>query len=98
MKVVVRDKELENILRGKGGKKSFPQGVEHRFRERVQFIVSARDERELYDVKAWRFEKLKGNRSHQHSLRLNAQFRLILEFSGEGLDRTAAIVSIEDYH
>ena len=44
------------------------------------------------------FEKLKGARAHQRSIRLNDQWRLILEIEGKGDSKAIVIVSIEDYH
>ena len=68
------------------------------FRKRLQQIRAAVDEREFYGHKSLRFEKLEGSRKHQHSMRLNDQWRLILEFEGKGPEKTVVIVSIEDYH
>lgn len=68
------------------------------FRKRMQQIRAVLDERDLYAFKSLRFEKLKGNRSHQHSIRLNDQWRLIVEFTGESPNKNIVIVSIEDYH
>lgn len=68
------------------------------YRRRLQVIRAARDERDFYAMKSWRFEKLKGNRQHQHSMRLNNQFRLILELVGAGPSKQVRIVAIEDYH
>lgn len=68
------------------------------FRLRMHSIRDAPDERDFYALKSLRFEKLQGNRSHQHSMRLNKQYRLILEFDGEGANKTIVIVAIEDYH
>jgi proteic killer suppression protein len=68
------------------------------YRMRLQAIRSAQDERDLRAMKAWRFEKLKGKRAHQHSLRLNDQFRLIFEIVGTGSSKRLRIVGIEDYH
>lgn len=48
--------------------------------------------------KSLHFEKLKGNRTHQHSIRLNERWRLIIELEGEASHRTVVVVSIEDYH
>lgn len=64
----------------------------------MQQIRSAVDERDFYQQKSLHFEKLKGGRSHQHSVRLNDQWRLILEFDGDGSSKTVVIVAIEDYH
>src|SRR5688500_11789186 len=76
----------------------FPEGVERAFRKRVQAIAAAVDERDLYVMKAHRFEKLKGDRRHQHSMRLNDQVRLILEIRKGTRRNTIVIVGIEDYH
>jgi len=64
----------------------------------MQMIRAASDERTFYELKSLHFEKLKGDRSHQHSMRLNKQWRLILEFEGTSIARVACIVRIEDYH
>ncbi len=68
------------------------------FRLRMQGIRSAVDERDIRAMKSWRLEKLKGQRQHQHSVRLNRQYRLILEFIDAGGTKEVRIVSIEDYH
>lgn len=68
------------------------------YRKRIQFIRAAVDERELYAWKSLHMERLKGARQHQYSIRLNDQFRLILEFVGKGSNKRLRIVSIDDYH
>ena len=67
------------------------------FRRRMQFIRAAIDDRVFYSMKSLHYEKLKGKRSHQRSMRLNDQLRLILEID-ESPPRTAVIVGVEDYH
>lgn len=64
----------------------------------MQMIRAAADERTFYELKSLHFEKLKGDRSGQHSMRLNKQWRLILEFEGASIAKVACIVQIEDYH
>jgi proteic killer suppression protein len=76
----------------------YSEAIIRAFRLRMHVIRDARDERDFYELKSLRYEKLKGNRSHQHSMRLNKQYRLILEFEGEGADKAVVIVAIEDYH
>lgn len=66
--------------------------------QQMQTIRGAPDERDLYVLKSLHFEKLKGQHSHQHSIRLNDQWRLILEFKGKAPNKTVVIVAIEDYH
>ena len=75
-----------------------PAALVKAYRKRLQGIRSAPDERDFYAMKSWHFEKLKGARQHQHSMRLNDQFRLVLEFRGTGRDKRVCIVGIEDYH
>ncbi len=64
----------------------------------MQTIRAAPDERTFYALKSLHFEKLNGNRSHQQSMKLNDQWRLVIELKGEGHNKVVLIVSIEDYH
>lgn len=61
-------------------------------------IDAALDERDLYALKGLHYEKLKGARKHQHSIRLNQQYRLILELEHDDQGRYILIIDIEDYH
>jgi proteic killer suppression protein len=73
-------------------------GLVKAYRMRMQGLRSASDERDLYAIKSWRFEKLKGNRKHQCSIRLNDQFRLVLEIQNSSEGKHLRIMQIEDYH
>lgn len=64
----------------------------------MQVLVAARDERDLYALKSLHFEKLKGGRSGQHSIRLNEQWRLIVTLEETDQGRIVNIVEIVDYH
>jgi proteic killer suppression protein len=68
------------------------------FRKVMQFIRAAADERDFYAMKSLRFEKLQGARDHQRSMRLNDQWRLIVEFEGKGENKVVVVKGIEDYH
>ena len=68
------------------------------YRRRVAFIRAAPDERDFYSMNSLNFERLKVNREHQYSMRLNDQWRLILEFSGKASSKVVTVVGIEDYH
>lgn len=68
------------------------------YRKRMQMIRAAMDERDLYQMKSNRFKKLKGDRSHQRSMRLNDQWRLILELVEKNPGPVVRVVAIEDYH
>lgn len=76
----------------------FSPGIVKAFRKRMQNIRAANDERVFYGLRSLRFEKLKGKRSSQYSMRLNDQYRLILEFETQSNSKVARIKGIEDYH
>lgn len=98
MEVEFADPDLDRLETDPSFNKGLSAGVVTAYRKRLQGIRSAPDERDFFAMKSWRFEKLKGKRQHQHSMRLNDQFRLILEMVGTGRDKRLRIVGIEDYH
>jgi proteic killer suppression protein len=63
----------------------------------MQAIRSAANENDLRDLKSNHFEKLKGNRKGQYSIRLNDQFRLIFEIEETKGGNRLAIREIADY-
>jgi toxin HigB-1 len=73
-------------------------GVVKAFRLRMQMIRAAEDERTFYALKSPHFEKLKGDRSHQHSMRMNNRWRLIVELEGEAPNNVVVVVEAVDYH
>ncbi|RAM65496.1 type II toxin-antitoxin system RelE/ParE family toxin [Herbaspirillum rubrisubalbicans] len=68
------------------------------FRKRIQLIRAADDERQFYALRSLHFEKLQGNRAGQHSMRLNDQWRLILEFKKLSTGKVVVVIEIADYH
>jgi proteic killer suppression protein len=68
------------------------------FRKRMDVIRDAPNENVIRAFKSYRFEKLKGDRKHQHSIRLNDQFRLIVEIEKGDRGNVLVIIGIEDYH
>jgi proteic killer suppression protein len=68
------------------------------FRKRMQSIRAALDERDFYAQKSLHFEKLQGKRDHQRSMRINNQWRLIVEIVGEVPNKKIWVIGIEDYH
>ena len=81
---------------------SYDAGYDHAvvraFRMRLQLIRAAIDERPFYALKSLHFEKLKGDRVGQYSMRLNSQWGLILKFKKKDSGKTAVVISISDYH
>lgn len=93
-----KDKGLERLYTDREYAGEHGVAVVAAFRRRMQTIQAAPDERTFYGLRSLHFEKLKGARSHQHSMKLNDQWRLILELEGKGANKTVLIVAIEDYH
>lgn len=98
MNVSFADDDLDRLETDRAFTMGLPPGVVGAYRRRMQLIRSALDERDLRAMKSLHFEKLKGKRQHQHSLRLNARLRLVVEIEEDSRDKRVRIVSIEDYH
>ncbi|MCS6305992.1 MAG: type II toxin-antitoxin system RelE/ParE family toxin [Nitrospira sp.] len=98
MEVEFSDENLDRLEIGEFGDCGYSPGIVKAFRKRMQLIRTAPDERDFYTAKSLHYEKLQGDRSHQHSMRLNKQERLIVEYKGEGTSKIVIIVGIEDYH
>ena len=78
--------------------RGLPAGIADSFFELMSIIDGATDERDLRAFRSRRYEKLKGRRSHQHSLRLNKQYRLVVEREQGPRGITLVLMGIEDYH
>ena len=76
----------------------FGKEVVRGYRKVMRFVRSAVDERDFRAMRSLNFEKLKGDRSHQHSLRLNQQWRLIIEIRKSEPKNVILVIAIEDYH
>lgn len=76
----------------------FSRAIVKAYRKRLQAIRAAIDERAFYAMKSLHYEKLSGDRSHQHSMRLNRKWRLILELAKRSDAAVVFIIGIEDYH
>jgi len=80
------------------GKGSYPASAIKGFFKRMATIKSAKDERDLRNVKGARFEKLKGDRAGEHSMRLDDVWRLILELEGEAPDVIVSVKEITNHY
>lgn len=98
MEVEFRKPDLSRLETDAGFNGGFGADLVKKFRQRMQLIRAAVDERDFYAMKSLHFEKLKGDREHQRSMRLNIQWRLILEIKESKPKNSVVIVDIEDYH
>jgi proteic killer suppression protein len=92
------DKTLKRIDEEPDFNGGLAENLVRAFRMRMQLIRAAANENDLRAVKSLHFEKLKGDRKHQYSIRLNNQFRLILEFEPSDRGKVAVVVGLDDYH
>ena len=87
------DKETEKIWNGIRSKK-LPSEIQNVGRRKLRMINNAQDINDLRIPPANRLEKLKGNMSKFHSIRINNQWRIIFAWK----NNDAYDVSIVDYH
>ena len=98
MEVSFASDELDRLETDPEYTAGFAGAIVKAFRMRMQQIRAAVDERDFRALGSLHFEKLAGTRQHQHSMRLNKRYRLIVEFEGHGSSRVLRVVRIEDYH
>lgn len=99
MRYVILDDELRAIDADERYVcRRFDRSIHRAFRKVMGLIREASDERDLRSFKSLRLEKLSGDRTGQHSMRLNQQFRLILKWERDADEQTVIVIEIVDYH
>ena len=98
MEVRFRDDDLERLERDPRFTAGLPPEIVTMFRRRLEQIRQAPDERDFRNMRSFRFEKLRGKREGQHSIRLNDRWRIVLELVGQADTKVVHIVAVEDYH
>lgn len=98
MEVKFEDTSLQRLEADASYTAGFDAAIVKAFRKRMQLIRAAADERAFYTMKSLHYEKLKGDRDGQHSMRLNDQWRLILRVDQDESGKFVVIISIIDYH
>src|ERR1700761_7353380 len=98
MEVTFKDSSLDKLETDAKFSGGFGDGIVKAYRKAVQHIRAASDERTLYSRRSFKFEKLKGDREGQYSLRLNDQWRLIVELKDGDPQKTVHVIEIVDYH
>ena len=87
------DKETEKIWNGTRSKK-LPSEIQNVARRKLRMINNSQNINDLRVPPANRLEKLKGDLSEFHSIRINQQWRIIFKWENDN----AYEVSIVDYH
>lgn len=87
------DRETEKIWNGIRSKK-LPSEIQNVARRKLRMLNNAVDINDLRIPPANRLEKLKGDLSEYHSIRINNQWRIIFKW----INNDAYEVKIIDYH
>lgn len=98
MEVDFDDDRLDRLETDRDYNAGFERAIVKGFRKVMQVIRSAPDERDFYALKSLHFEKLEGARAHERSMKINKQWRLIIELNGEAPNKRVRVKAIEDYH
>jgi proteic killer suppression protein len=91
-----KKKKIADLYTEEKNAHKYPNVIDDFF-DAMSAISAAQVERDLYALKGFCFEKLKG-RSGERSLRLNKQWRLILTIEEDEEGVYLLIIDIEDYH
>ena len=98
MEIAFAVESLDRLETDAGYSAGFGDAVVKAYRKRMQQIRAATDERTFYATRSLNFEMLKGDREGQYSMRLNDQWRLIVELVGKAPRKVVRIIEITDYH
>jgi toxin HigB-1 len=98
MDVEFENNDLDRLEIDQSFTAGFAPEVVKGFRKAMQIIRAARDSRDIAALRSLNWEKLKGNRSGQYSLRLNKQWRLIVRLRAADASKTVVVIEIVDYH
>jgi len=97
MDVTFKDPSLDRLETDASYSAGFGGDIVKAYRKAMQHIRAATDERTFWTRNSFRFEKLEDDRQGQYVMRLNKQWRLIIELHGKA-PKTVHVIEITDYH
>lgn len=98
MDVLFADPVLALIETEQAGQTKLPVPVIMSARRKLTVLRAAIDDRSLRNWKSLHYEKLKGGREGQRSIRINDKYRMIFILNESVTPQTITIIGIEDYH
>lgn len=98
MEIEYADSTLALIETDSAGATRLPVSVIRSARRKLNLLRAAPDDRTLRNWKSLHYEKLKGDREGQRSIRVNDKYRIVFELDSETEPQKATILAIEDYH
>ena len=98
MDVEFADKTLASIESDDPSPTRLPVPVIKAARRKLVALRAATDDRALRNWKSLHYEKLKGDREGQRSIRVNEKYRIVFTLDNDSTPKRAIILAIEDYH
>ena len=98
MDIEYSNEQLAAIESDKPYKSGLPEQAINSALRKIQYIRSAKDERDLRNWRSLNYEKLVGNRKGMSSIRLNIKWRMILKVDTDRNPNVVTIFEIVDYH
>lgn len=98
MDVEFADDDLRRLYSDLEYQAGYSTEIIRAFRQKVQFLIAAPDERSIKNWRALNYERLKGRRKHEWSIRLNGPWRLILQRQESDTGVILVLTGIEQYH
>ena len=98
MEIEFSDKCLALVETDRAAETRLPISVINSLRQKLVVIRAAPDERTLRNWKSLHYEKLRGKREGERSIRINKQWRLVFTLNTDCQPNKMTILSVEDYH
>ena len=98
MEIEFADPALALIETDEAGATRLPVAVIKSARRKLTVLRAAPDDRTLRNWKSLHYEKLKGGRAGERSIRINKQYRMVFTLDSETDPQTITILAVEDYH
>lgn len=98
MRIRFADPKLQRLATEKRFTNGLGPDLVKAFRKAVGFLTQCVDERDIRGIPGYRFKKLAGDRDDQWSMRLNDQFRLIVQLKADEDGKLIVVLQVLDYH
>lgn len=98
MEIEFRDKTLDLVETDRAAETKLPIAVINSLRDKLVILRAAPDERTLRNWQSLHYEKLKGDKEGQRSIRINKQWRMVFVIDTERKPNKMTVLSVEDYH
>lgn len=98
MEIEFADPALALIETDEAGETRLPVAVIKSVRRKLNVLRAAPDDRTMRNWKSLHYEKLKGDREGERSIRINKQYRMVFKLDNETDPQTITVLAVEDYH